>query len=143
MRKGDDLIAFIVPKVEKIRGLNLPDPHGLAQACSGTDLLFTLLVLHLKNKTKNKHFFPEFVKHIVSDKHYNNESYYVEKKCRSFSSQKFKQLTSDNFSFEGRRPLGRARRRWEDNIKMDLRVVGWGAWIGSIWLRIGIGGWLL
>jgi hypothetical protein len=28
---------------------------------------------------------------------------------------------------EGRRPLGRPRRRWEDNIKMDLRKVGWGA----------------
>jgi hypothetical protein len=27
---------------------------------------------------------------------------------------------------EGRRPLGRLRHRWEDNIKMDLRVVGWG-----------------
>ena len=32
---------------------------------------------------------------------------------------------------EGRWPLGRRRRRWEDNIKMDLRDVGWGAmdWI--------------
>jgi hypothetical protein len=27
---------------------------------------------------------------------------------------------------EGRRPLGRPRRRWEDNIKMDLQEVGWG-----------------
>ena len=27
---------------------------------------------------------------------------------------------------EGRRALGRARPRWEDSIKMDLRVVGWG-----------------
>jgi hypothetical protein len=27
---------------------------------------------------------------------------------------------------EGTRPLGRHRRRWEDNIKMDLREVGWG-----------------
>jgi hypothetical protein len=27
---------------------------------------------------------------------------------------------------EGRRPLGRSRRRWEDNIKMDLQEVGWG-----------------
>jgi hypothetical protein len=26
---------------------------------------------------------------------------------------------------EGRRPLGRPRRRWEDNIKMNLQVVGW------------------
>jgi hypothetical protein len=27
---------------------------------------------------------------------------------------------------EGRRPIGRPRRRWEDNIKMDLREIGWG-----------------
>jgi hypothetical protein len=27
---------------------------------------------------------------------------------------------------EGWRQLGRPRRRWEDNIKMDLREVGWG-----------------
>jgi hypothetical protein len=27
---------------------------------------------------------------------------------------------------EGRRPLGRPRRRWEDNIKMNLQEVGWG-----------------
>jgi hypothetical protein len=27
---------------------------------------------------------------------------------------------------EGRRPLGRLRRRWEDNTKMDLREVGCG-----------------
>ena len=26
---------------------------------------------------------------------------------------------------EGRRPLGRPRCRWEDNIKMDLQAVGW------------------
>jgi hypothetical protein len=33
---------------------------------------------------------------------------------------------------EGRRPLGRPRHRWEDNIKMDLQEVGWGdlVWIG-------------
>jgi hypothetical protein len=27
---------------------------------------------------------------------------------------------------EGRRQLGRPRRRWEDNIKMDLREIGFG-----------------
>jgi hypothetical protein len=27
---------------------------------------------------------------------------------------------------DGRRPLGRPRRRWEDNIKMDLREIGFG-----------------
>jgi hypothetical protein len=26
----------------------------------------------------------------------------------------------------GKRPLGRPRRRWEDNINMDLQEVGWG-----------------
>jgi hypothetical protein len=26
---------------------------------------------------------------------------------------------------EGKRPLGRPRSRWEDNIKMDLQEVGW------------------
>jgi hypothetical protein len=26
---------------------------------------------------------------------------------------------------EGRRPLGRPRHRWVDNIKMDLREIGW------------------
>ena len=32
---------------------------------------------------------------------------------------------------EGKRPLGRPRRRWEDNIKMDLEVGrGCGGWMG-------------
>jgi hypothetical protein len=44
---------------------------------------------------------------------------------------------------EERSPLGRPRRRWEDNIKMDLQEVGWEAWSGLIWLRIGTGGGLL
>ena len=45
---------------------------------------------------------------------------------------------------EGKRPLGRPRRRWEDNIKMDLQEVGFvGVWTGSSWLRIGTGGGML
>jgi hypothetical protein len=46
---------------------------------------------------------------------------------------------------EGKRPLGRPRRRWVDNIKMDLReIVGDGLdWIGLRWLRIGTSGGLL
>jgi hypothetical protein len=33
---------------------------------------------------------------------------------------------------EGRRPLGRPRRRWLDNIKLDLEGTGWDSvdWIG-------------
>jgi hypothetical protein len=30
---------------------------------------------------------------------------------------------------EGKRPLGRPRRRWEDGIRMDLREIGLGVWI--------------
>jgi hypothetical protein len=41
---------------------------------------------------------------------------------------------------EGKRPLGRPRCRWVDNIKMDLREM---EWIGLIWLRIGTSGGLL
>jgi hypothetical protein len=39
---------------------------------------------------------------------------------------------------EGKRPLGRPRRRWLDNIKIDLREI---EWTESIWCRRGtIGG---
>jgi len=41
---------------------------------------------------------------------------------------------------EENRPLGRPRRRWEDNTGMDHQEVDVGAWIGSSWLRIGTGG---
>ena len=34
---------------------------------------------------------------------------------------------------EGKRPLGRPRRRWEDNIKMDLQEVGCG---GMDWIKL-------
>jgi hypothetical protein len=41
---------------------------------------------------------------------------------------------------EGNRPLGKPRRRWEYNIKMDLQEGDVGVWTGSSWLRIGTGG---
>jgi hypothetical protein len=41
---------------------------------------------------------------------------------------------------EGKRPLGRLRRRCEENIKMDLQEVGCRVWTRSSWLRIGTGG---
>jgi hypothetical protein len=46
---------------------------------------------------------------------------------------------------EGKRPLERPRRRWEDGIEMDLREIGWGGgvWSGFTWQRIGIVGRLL
>jgi hypothetical protein len=33
---------------------------------------------------------------------------------------------------EGRRPPGRSKRRWEDNIKMDLQEAGW----GMVWIEL-------
>jgi hypothetical protein len=32
---------------------------------------------------------------------------------------------------EGKRPLGRPRRRWEDIIKMDLREIGWDGYVSG------------
>jgi hypothetical protein len=34
---------------------------------------------------------------------------------------------------DGKRPLGRPRHRWEDNIEMDLQEVGWG---GMDWIYL-------
>jgi hypothetical protein len=34
---------------------------------------------------------------------------------------------------EGKRPLGRPKRRWEDNIRMDVREIGW--WEGVDWIH--------
>jgi hypothetical protein len=36
---------------------------------------------------------------------------------------------------EGKRPLGRPRRRWVDNIKMDLREIGWD---GMDWIDLAL-----
>jgi hypothetical protein len=42
---------------------------------------------------------------------------------------------------ERKRPLGRPRRRWEENIKIDLQEVGGGVvGTGWSWLRIGTSG---
>jgi hypothetical protein len=44
---------------------------------------------------------------------------------------------------EGKIPLGRPRRRWENGIRMDLTEIGLGVWIGFDWFRIGTGDGLL
>jgi hypothetical protein len=40
---------------------------------------------------------------------------------------------------EGKRPLGRPRRRWVNNIKVDLREMGWDGmgWDGMDWIDLG------
>jgi hypothetical protein len=44
---------------------------------------------------------------------------------------------------DGKRPIGRPRCRWLDNIKMDLGETEWGVWTGFIWHRIGTNGGLM
>jgi len=44
---------------------------------------------------------------------------------------------------DGKRPLGRPKRKYEVNIKMNLYDLGGEAWTALIWLRIGTGGGLL
>jgi hypothetical protein len=39
---------------------------------------------------------------------------------------------------EGKRPLQRPRRRWEDGIKMDLGEIGWGG-VGVEWIQLAQG----
>jgi hypothetical protein len=44
---------------------------------------------------------------------------------------------------DGKRPPGRPKQRWEDNIKMELGEIGLGVQTGLIWLRIGTGSGML
>jgi hypothetical protein len=44
---------------------------------------------------------------------------------------------------EGKRRLGRPRRRWENGMRIDHGEIGWGVWSGFNWLRIGTSGGLL
>ena len=55
--------------------------------------------------------------------------------CSQNGGSAFKILTGKP---TGKRPLERPRRRWEENIRMDLEEIGINAGIGLIRLRIGI-----
>jgi hypothetical protein len=44
---------------------------------------------------------------------------------------------------EGKRPLRRPRSRWEDNIGMDIKEIGWEMWSGYMCLKRGVSGRLL
>jgi hypothetical protein len=44
---------------------------------------------------------------------------------------------------EGKKPLGRPRRRWVDNIRMNLGEVDGAMWTGLAWIRTRTGGELL
>jgi hypothetical protein len=38
---------------------------------------------------------------------------------------------------DGKRQFGSPRRRWDENIAIDLQEVKWETWTGFSWLRIG------
>jgi hypothetical protein len=44
---------------------------------------------------------------------------------------------------DGKRQLAAPSRRWEENIKMDLRGIKFNVWTGFIWLRTGMSGGIL
>jgi hypothetical protein len=44
---------------------------------------------------------------------------------------------------EGKRTLGRRRRRGEDNVKIGVKELGFEDWTGLIWLMLGTSGGLL
>jgi hypothetical protein len=37
---------------------------------------------------------------------------------------------------EGKKPLGRHRHNWEDNVRMNLGKIGWEGRIGCTWHRV-------
>jgi hypothetical protein len=51
---------------------------------------------------------------------------------RKLHNEEFRDMNSSVGKPEGKRPLRRPRRRWVDNNRMDLGVIGWGGvvWIG-------------
>jgi hypothetical protein len=44
---------------------------------------------------------------------------------------------------EGKEPLERPRRRWENGVRMYIKEIGWGVSSGFFWPRIEAGGGLL
>jgi hypothetical protein len=44
---------------------------------------------------------------------------------------------------EGKRPLGKPGRRWEDNININFQDMAWETWNALIWIYIGTSGRLL
>jgi hypothetical protein len=96
-----------------------------SQNCENTDEPI-LKYSYLPSNTSRIHFLHIYLSHITI-----NNTLFLGMK-----------VTFPSFT-EGRRPLGRPRRRWKDSIKMDIREVGWGLSNGSMWLRIKTGGGLL
>ena len=89
-------------------------------------MLFISIKLLIENKLticalENSHY------HILREKFETELIIYIMQERRSA----FKILTGKP---TGKRPLGRPRRRWEDNIRMDLEEIGTNAgnWVNSV-----------
>ena len=95
--------------VMKSGNLNFLEPSGTLQVCNGTDLPFYIFTLY----------------------NMNYRQHYTNRKQKSMGEERgaCRVLVGKP---EGKRPLGRPKRRWVDTIRMDLQDVGCGYvdWIG-------------
>ena len=89
MRKGDDLITFTLPKVEKIRSLNLPYPQGPVQACSGKTLpsihrhilCATLHNFFAKSDVNRPNIFQNFIRLTTIHVNFKTLEYFSTQSC--------------------------------------------------------------
>jgi len=56
--------------------------------------------------------------------------------CSAYGGEERRMQGFDGGKIDGKRPLGKPRRRWEDNIKIDLQEVGCG---GVDWIKLAQG----
>ena len=91
----------------------------------------------LRNEERNDFYSSPNIRVVISRRMRRGRGYVARKGEKRGS---YRLLVGES---HGKRPLGRPRLRWEDNIKIDFQDLIWGAWTGLIWLRIGTGGGLL
>jgi hypothetical protein len=63
--------------------------------------------------------------HSFNSDHNTKQTYITNEKLHNLYSSPSIIRVIKSRKPKGRRPLGRSRRRWVDNIKMDLRQIGW------------------
>jgi hypothetical protein len=61
--------------------------------------------------------------------------------CKPISSLKGRSF--DDITIQGKRPLGRSRHSWKNNVEMNHGELGWDGVAEFIWFRLGTTGWLL
>jgi hypothetical protein len=91
--------------------------------------------LHIE-ELHNLYSSPDIIRQVKS-----RRMWWVEHLARMGEERKLYKVLVGNP--EGKRPLGRPRRRWGNGIRMYLGRLAWGVWIGFDQRRAGTGGGLL